>query len=298
MSDEPNTPTPAPAPAPAPEEKFILTDASVRPVVAPDPAPVEAPKADAKAEDEGDVPEWMRKRLARSKRQRDDALAKVDEFDVKLKEVTTLAEKALARAGMKEPDAAKFDSYEDYTKAKRTYDATMAEKLEIPKEVKPAAPSEADEALADVREAVEAVDPELWKTAVTMANEAAAKKEPLFFSDLMMVEVADSEEPVTLFKAILAMPEDERKELAGLGRRALRRELREMAKAAPAPTPAAPAKDPKTGQFVKRQSDAPPPPEPLRAPAAGPRPVSDPNIPLSEFFSRRDAEERTRATGW
>lgn len=304
MADDKTTPDPTPTPAadtppPSDDAEFVVIDGKdgLTPEEPKDAAPEgdkakAEPKVDAKAdkdpeEDEANLPDWIKKRVARSNRRRDEEKARADDLDAKLKEATTLAEKALAKLGLKAPDAAKFDSYEEFQKAKAKYDEAMAEKLEPPKKAEPSAPTEADEALADVKEAVEAKDPALWEKAVEMANAKAASGEPIFFTDTMMIEVADADDPVGIFKAIIDMSDDERRDLADMSRRAFRRAVREMKVAPPPP----PAKDPETGKFVKRQSAAPAPIEPVRTPTGGPRPTTDPNLSTDEFIERRNKEE-------
>ena len=120
--------------------------------------------------------------------------------------------------------------------------------------------------------------------------------------------IRGEDDSVGKLRALIAMPADERIELAQMSDRQQRKAIRRLevvagkAKAAPVAAaveakPAAPARDPETGQFTRRVSSAPPPIDPLGGGGAADKPLA--KMSYAEFEAKRNAEERrTDAFGW
>ena len=245
----------------------------------------EAPPPEKKAEDdEGSMPDWMKRRLARANRKRDEAARERDEFQEKLKVAQGMVEKLRRQknGGIHPND---FETVKEYSDARRAIEDGDRD-LSAP----PAMTPELREALGDLREEVEAADPKLWEAMAEIPEDEA------FFGAQMVMRFADLEgDAPAAMRAWLDLTPDERKDIADLSPRRARRALAELVGKAPkakaAPAPEAPARAP-NGQF-RRQSDAPPPVEPVRTSSAGQVPID--KLSFSEFEARRNAEERGAA---
>lgn len=239
--------------------------------------------------DREEAPEWVRRRLARASRKQSETARERDEFAEKYETARAMVEK-LARQKNGGLDPNDFESVKDYQEAKRVLEEGQR-KLSAP----PPDPDLA-EALGDLREAADAVDAELF------AKIASLPPEEAFLPAHMILSLADLEDDApAAMKAWLDLDPEDRNEIAGMGKRGRRRALAELvakppkgkaAKAVGDDTNTAPARD-ANGQFVKRQSSAPPPIDPVRGSSTGDVPLE--KASFAEYEARRNEQERGRS---
>lgn len=297
MADEhtnPDLSVTTPDTQPEPEDRITVTTSDFPQVAAPEPEPEPEPKRERgedgkfKAKDDDEEPDGrslptgIKKRIARSNRQRDEALAEAERLRAEVERLR--AEKAA-------PDTSKplnpddFDTHEDYeaavlarAEAKKApkSEETAGQKLDAADEAFLAA-SGADftKAQADVREAVDAYDPDLW--------ERVAKAD-VRISASLVVSLSETEKAAELLEAITADPDLGEK----LSKMTPFQQARELAK-----MEAGLGKPPE-----KRTTNAPDPVEPVRTGGRpGPRELAD--LSQREYEERRNKEETASpASGW
>lgn len=250
---------------------------------------VEAEEPEQKAERE-ETPEWVRRRLARAARKQSEAVRERDEFAEKYQTAKAMIDK-LARQKNGGLDPNDFESVKDYQEAKRAIE-DGSKKLSAP----PAMSADLREALGDLREEVDAADEGLW------AKLGEIPAEEAFLAEPMILSLADLEEaaPAAL-RAWLDLKPEEREAIADMTSRRRRRALTDLAAKAPKGKAAKaeaetrtdpPARD-ANGQFAKRQSDAPPPIDPVRGSSTGDVPLE--KASFAEFEARRNEQERGRS---
>lgn len=255
-----------------------------------------ASKPEAKPEDDQELPIGIRRRLTREERRREDAERREQEISEKLAQATAMVEALKARKeGKAKPgdlDPNDYDSYEDYSKA------VAARKAGAPKTDAPAPEAKPDpefvEALGDLREVVRAEDADLWAKATAVTEDGKPAVD--YISRAMVLELADAADPAALLRAVVALSDDERAEIAGMSARGVRRAMRDLAGKAPAAKPAAPQRDPSTGQF-RKQSEAP---EPINPVSGSPVETSLEKLSPTDYIVRRNAEEAAGRSpfGW
>ncbi|TPE53072.1 hypothetical protein [Amaricoccus solimangrovi] len=241
----------------------------------------------AKADDEeGRLPEWVRKRLAREKRKVSDAARERDEFAEKYETAKGMIEQ-LRRQRNGGLDPNDFETVAEYQAAKKAMDEG---------ERKLSARPNADlaEAIADLREAADSVDGKLWQRLAEIPAEEA------FLGEQMVMAMADLDEAApAAMRAWLDLTPEDREDVANMPPRARRRALRALAAEAPKPKKAEPEPEAKaeperdaSGKFVKRQSSAPAPIDPVRGTGTGEVPLD--KASYADFEARRNAEDKRR----
>jgi hypothetical protein len=264
-------------------------------------------KADAKAETPADddakpeaaedekkegseLPEWMRKRMARTKRQAAEAKAERDEFAAKLELAQEMIDKLKAKT--KKIDPADFEKFDDYKKAKAEQEAPVEEpEFDGPDR-------DAMEAISDIREALDAQGTgELWDQAADLGDDGNKR----YLSRAMLLALAEELDTAAAFKALFDAGEDaaaELQEMAGSPRaqvRRMRQIIRDQAKGIVVED-AKPARDPATGQF-KKTSSAPEPINPVTGGASGTRSID--KMSTDEFINHRNSQEKNAPRfGW
>ena len=248
------------------------------------------PPAAADAEPEGKLPEWMAKRLGRSKEQRDEARAEASAAIERSRASEARYDEAIGtlRRLADRLDPARFESYDEYLGEVKS----LKERLAGAEQAKAAAaapegpPSDFVEAMGDLRSTV---PDDLWARA-TSADVG-------HISQAMVIAMADAEDPEAALRGILALSDEERAEVAELSRREMRRAIRDLSAR---PKLAEAARDAQ-GRFTpaKKASAAPEPMQPVGNSGAGPLPLDHPNVSQAEFERRRNEEEGTRQRfGW
>lgn len=302
MADEPQTPAAEAAPASAAPEteqaKYQrLMDAEN--LMVPDEEPTPEPKPEPKPE--ATVPlDAMKRRIGRITNQRDKAR---EEGYLRAGQLDELRDIVGKLRKMKAEDYPTFDAYEE---ARRQLDA-RAEKASAPE-----APEMTEEMIREVNQAtrdlaydIQRDDPDLWAEAVAQDGDRPRYAIPAE----VVLAVADHDDSAGLLRAYLALDPDDRQDIVDLSPRAQRKAMRglqPLAKAAKAekkPDPEAesapePARrDPSTGQFVKRQSSAPEPVNPLSGSSAAQKPVDSMSTDeyIATMNNRESAGERF---GW
>lgn len=255
-----------------------------------------ASKPEAKPEDDQELPIGIRRRLTREERRREDAERREQEISEKLAQATAMVEALrLRKEGKAKPgdlDPNDYDSYEDYSKAVAARKAGTAKADASASEAKP--DPEFVEALGDLSEVVRAEDADLWTkvTAVTEDGKPAVDH----ISRAMVLELADAADPAALLRAVVALSDDERAEIAGMSARGVRRAMRDLALKGSMAAKPAPQRDPSTGQF-RKQSEAP---EPINPVSGSPVETSLEKLSPTDFIARRNAEEAAGRSpfGW
>ena len=281
-------------PEPKPLEGVTVEDGTLKATLArmeKAAEPVEEPKAEAepKAEekqeaDGGDLPEWIKRRVAKAKRQRDEERARADEFAAKLAEAQDLVDKLKAKT--KKLDPADFESFDAYKAAKAEQEKPVEEAKAAP------ASREVDVAWLDIREEVEGTDGDLWDKAMERAQDGK-----FLISPPMVMWAAQHEDPALVFRALFDAGEDAASEFAEATSdaaqiRRLKQIVRDYRKAEEKP---APPRDPVTGQF-RKQSEAPEPISPVSGGASGSRPME--KMSTDEFIRTRNAEQAGSRFSW
>lgn len=274
------------------EERFTVTMSDgPQPEPEPQPEPKQERAEDGKfkAKDEGksdddadgrSLPTGVKKRIARANRQRDEALAEKERLAAEVERLR--AEKAA-------PDTSKplnpddYDSHEDYEAA--VLARAEAKKSAQPKEEPAEKLDEADAAFlaasradfhkaqADVREAVDAYDPDLWDRIATADVRISAS---------LVVSLSETEKAAELLEAITADPEMGKK-LSGMTPFQQARELAKM--------------EAGLGKAPERKTTNAP--EPFDAVKTGGRPAPRDlaNLSQREYEERRNAEETSAVGG-
>ena len=315
MTDEVQTTASAADPAAAPPADAVTSkaadeQAAIRALIegnvapAPKPEPTAEEQAAAQAEKdkaEGKLPDWAAERVARAKKQRDESREREAQIEARFGELREVGDALTTKL---DPD--QYPTHEAYLAAK-TEILDRAAKLRGEPAVPPK--SAVNEAAEELAYEVQRADPELWDE-VRAGEEVDGKWKPkhLGITAAMVEALADEDDSVGKLRALIAMPADERIELAQMSDRQQRKAIRRLevvagkAKAAPVAAaveakPAAPARDPETGQFTRRVSSAPPPIDPLGGGGAADKPLA--KMSYAEFEAKRNAEERrTDAFGW
>lgn len=305
MTDETQT-----SATPAPAAEAAATPPAVKPEAKPDeqaefqrlvdgnipPEPKEPPKAEEKPAAE--MPDWAAERVARAKRQRDEARGEKEWLGTKLEEFRDVVAKLTQKL-----DPNSFPTHDAYEAAKREVHK-KAEDLLAP-DAKPDPQAAAvDQATKDLAFEVRRTDPELWSQVVAVDDKGQPKVRGI--TQAMVIAIADADDSAGKLRALLAMPEEDRLDLADLSERMQRKEIARLApvaksgKAAPeAPTaqpPGQAGRDPATGQFTKRVSDAPPPINPVSGASTGEVPLD--RASFADFERRRNESKQAERFGW
>lgn len=252
-------------------------------------------QAKAKAEYEG----WAKDRVDRAKRQRDEAREQASYLGGSLDELRGIVDDLTSKL---DPD--QYPTHEAYLAAKKEILArakTVREKAAAPV---PKA-SALEQATKDLAFEVSRADPELWDD-VLAGEEVDGRWVPKYtgVTEAMVIAIADADDSAGKLRALLAMPEDDRLELAGLSDRMQRKEIARLAplaakgkKAEPKVEDAkpAPARDPETGQF-RKASAAPPPIDPLSGNGVAEKRLD--KMTQAEFEAHRAAQRPTDRFGW
>lgn len=288
-------------PPPEPEKKAKPEDKGAADDVEDDDQ--DAPEGDDDDDDldDGKLPKGAVKRLAREKRKRSEALAAVREAEARAEELERrIAELEARQAGKsepeEEPDPDDFDTWDEYTAAKRKWDAGRAKAKDAgkkgedqPKEVQGVPVADLDRAREEVRSIIEDEDPDVWEQMVS--------DEKLPFSPGVVVAMSMADDPVALAKHFL----ENRGELERISKMSPKRaqtaitklELR-LALGEPAP------------KKVEDRPKADPgkvPPDPIK-PVKGRAPtIEDANKALARgdfktFERLRNEAERNRSSSW
>lgn len=280
-----------PDPTPAPKEE-------AKPEADPKPEAEAKPESDPDPDgDDGqpftELPEGIRKRVARSNRQRDEAKREADA--AKAEAEAAKAELARLKNSPKvdldeDLDQDDFDTYAEFEEAvlARKEAREEAEKAKTAPDPVPEGmvrvgdalvPKEFPNALADLKEKTDTVDPEIWGSL-----EAATE---LKVSPELVMSLNEAENPAGIIQRLVADP-DLSATLSGVSPF---RQAKEIAKleaeiangkpAAQAPAPAQPG---------KRATSAPPPVDPVSSPAAQ-NPKSLDEMSQEEYEAARNKQE-------
>lgn len=289
MTDEaqtPETPDAAPEAAAAQEQAAyqLLMDGNVQP-------DKEAPKDEPKT-----VPvDAMLERVARVKRQRDEAR---EESYLRAGQLDELRDVVAKLRKLKADD---FPTLEAYETARAELD-TRADRLSAPPtpQISPERKAELDAAAKDLAFDVRRADPDLWAEAVAMNEDGSPKH---MIPPAAVLAIADADDSAGLLRAWLDLDAEDKEEILGLSERGQRKAIRALqpkAKAAKqeakAEAKAEAPRDPSTGQFTKRASQAPEPINPLSGSTVTPKPLG--TMSTDEFIATRNAQERADPFGW
>lgn len=228
------------------------------------PADSDGDGGDDASDDHGSLPEGVRKRIARSNRQRDDARRSGGEMQSRLDELSGIVKALQDKQAKGELQPGDFDTYTEFEKAR-----DAAAKPEKAPEATPKVDPEFVQALGDLQEAVEAVDSKMW---------AKVKKADVQISQAMVIALADADDPTASLQALL----DDPAEAERIAKMSPRRQAQAVWKIRPAATDAATPKP-------KRVTATDDPPEPVRSRGVVSKSLD--KMDTDEFIRTRNEQE-------
>ena len=290
MTDEVQTPeTPAPAPEAA------TTQADYQRLMDGNPEPEPEPKPEPKT-----VPlDAMLDRVGRVKRQRDEAR---EAAYLREGQIEDLREIVVKLRSLKADDFPTLDAYEA---ARADLDA-RAEKAALPQQpqVSEHMLREVHQAAKDLAADLKRSDPDLWAEATAKVERDGQQVDKYAIPPAVVIAIADADDSAGLLRAYLDLDDEDRQEIIDLSERGQKKAIRALqpkAKAAKAAEPAEAEgakaeRDPATGQFTKRVSQAPAPINPLSGSSVAQKSIDA--MSPDEFIAHRNNQQRGERFGW
>lgn len=213
-----------------------------------------------------DLPEGMRKRIARANRQRDEAQADLAALKAKGEDAPAKEEKEL------NPDD--FDSFDEFLTARDGKPETKKAEEKAPKYLDGVPSADFQPVLADLKEKVETEDPDLW--------EKAASSKDLTISAPLVMAMNEAENPAAILEHLVANP-DESKKLSGMTPFGQAKAIAKLEGTVKAPT--------------KKATSAPEPAETTQARGISPDKTLG-EMSQKEFEKARNEQERGGGSHW
>lgn len=230
--------------------------------------------------DEGALPKGVRDRLARERVKRE--RLEIELADMRRQqEMADLTKKAAAKRKASEPDAADFDSAEDYQEAKAEWEKdAKPDEGETP----PQLPAAVQEAVDDVKEAVYAEDEWLWQKMEELPH----------LTQDMMLGLADAPDIASAVRALTG-DADRAKEIAAMTPGRQRRAVKSLKAESKVETTT------KDNSAKAKKKDEPDPAEmkPVNTRrGSNERRLSDPAMSFSEWEQMRNDDDKRNPFGW